>query len=348
MRYRKIEGGEKLSLFITPMLAQLTDKPAFDSEDWIFEIKWDGYRAIAELNGKTTLLYSRNGLSFAKSYRRVYEALQSLKLKAILDGEIIVFDENDKPNFQKLQNFDNHQKTVIAYFVFDCLELNGKDITTLPLLERKRLLKEHLPENSIIRYCDHVQENGIALYQQVQEQQLEGIIAKRVSSRYLPGKRTSEWLKIKNIQSEEAVIIGYTPPKGSRKGFGALLLGQYDKGKLQYIGNVGTGFTDSLLETLYKKFEAKRRPTTPLDVPVKVSTGTTWIEPVFVANIRFTEKTSEGILRHPVFAGLRTDKSAKEVTPEKALPVGENKPTPGKAPKKRKAIATKKGSGRAL
>jgi bifunctional non-homologous end joining protein LigD len=316
MRYRKIEGGEKLSVYIKPMLAQLTDQPPFDDPGWLFEIKWDGYRAVAEIRKNSRRLYSRNGLSFATAYKKVFDALAGIKHDTVLDGEVVVFDEHDKPSFQKLQNYSNNSRYTIHYFVFDILSLDGKDLTKLNVLERKSILQSVIPKNSVIQYCDHVVGEGKAFYKEIEKNEMEGMIAKRISSTYQPGKRNPDWLKIKNVKSEEAIIVGYTQPKGSRVGFGSLLLGQYINKKLHYIGNVGTGFNDQTLQQLFKKIKALEVKQSPLDQPIKPPPTTTWIKPDLVCNIKFTEKTSEGMIRHPVFLGLRVDKKAAEVKPE--------------------------------
>ena len=313
MRYKKIEGAEKLQKVIQPMLAQSTDRPAFDDPEWIFEIKWDGYRAIAEINGADRKLYSRNGLSFAVAYKKVFDALATIPHRAVLDGEIVVIDKEGRPSFQNLQNYSSHTRLAIHYYVFDCLSLDGRDLTSLPLLERKKLLKEIIPESEYIRYCDHISGEGIAFFHAVQEKNLEGIIAKKSESPYAIGKRTPYWLKIRNIKQDEAVIVGYTAPKGSREGFGSLLLAQYQKKKLTYIGNVGTGFNTASLRELIRKLQPLSRSTSPLDVPVKVPGDTTWVEPQFVCNVKYTEMTTDGILRHPVFLGLRVDKEPRQV-----------------------------------
>jgi bifunctional non-homologous end joining protein LigD len=317
MSYKRIEGGSKFSVYVTPMLAQLTDRPAFDDPNWVFEVKWDGYRAIAEVQRKGNRLYSRNGLSFSAAYSKVFSALGTIKDEVILDGEIVVVDASGKPSFQLLQNYSNKSSVSIFYYVFDCLRLNGRDLTRLPLLERKEILKKLLPQNRIIRYCDHVEESGVEMFKAIQKQALEGMIAKRSDSLYYPGKRTPYWLKIKNVLSEEAIIIGFTAPKGSRKGFGSLLLGQYAGKKLVYIGNVGTGFTGKILQDLHRQMKPLIRTTSPLDIPVKVSSDSTWVDPVLVCNIKYTEKTSDGIVRHCVFLGLRVDKSPRAVKTEK-------------------------------
>jgi bifunctional non-homologous end joining protein LigD len=319
MRYKKIEGGEKLKSFVTPMLAQLTDQPPFDDPGWLFEIKWDGYRAVAEISRKGCRLYSRNGLSFAKAYGKVFEALKKIRHEAVIDGEIVVFDENNQPSFQKLQNYASTSSATIHYFVFDILNLDGKDVTGMPLLERKELLQSIIPKNDVIQYCDHIVGSGKAFYKEIEKSNMEGMIAKRINSKYYPGKRTTDWLKLKNVRSEEAIIVGFTAPKGSRVGFGSLLLGQYIRRKLTYIGNVGTGFNDQTLKQLHKKFKLLERQTSPLDHSVKPPPATTWIEPELVCNIKFTEKTTEGMVRHPVFLGLRVDKTANEVKPELSL-----------------------------
>ncbi len=319
MKYVRIEGGKKLSSFIEPMKAQLSDLPAFDNADWIFEIKWDGYRAIAEINSSRNKLYSRNGLTFDKAYPKVFEALKSFKKKAVIDGEIVVFDEQGKPNFQKLQNYKNNDKYAIHFYAFDCLEANGKSITDLSVIERKKILQSILPKSDVIHYCDHVDGEGKALFQEMRKMGLEGMIAKRKDSKYYIGKRTSEWLKIKNIQTQEAIIVGYTAPKGSRSSFGSLLLAVKKKSKLVYIGNVGTGFTDKSLKDLHTKLKKIIRKTSPLDVPIKETPDMTWVEPVLVCNIKFTEITEEGSVRHPVFQGLRIDKAAEEVHLEKPV-----------------------------
>ena len=313
MKYVRIEGGQKLSSFIEPMKAQLTDLPAFDSNDWLFEIKWDGYRAIAEINKSGNRIYSRNGLAFDKAYPKVFEALKKIKTTCVIDGEIVVFDETGRPNFQKLQNYRYTDKFGIQYYVFDCIEVKGKSISHLPLIERKEILKQLVPETEVIRYCDHVEGEGKMLFKEMQKMKLEGMIAKKKNSTYQIGKRSSEWLKIKNVQTQEAIIVGFTAPKGSRSYFGSLLLAVKNKGKLVSIGNVGTGFTEKSLKELHTQLKKRMRTTPPLDVAVKETPDITWVEPDLVCNIKFTEITDDGSVRHPVFQGLRIDKAPAEV-----------------------------------
>jgi bifunctional non-homologous end joining protein LigD len=319
MKYVRIEGGKKLSSFVTPMMAQLSDLPAFDSPEWVFEIKWDGYRAIAEINKQgTNRLYSRNGLTFDKAYPKVYDALKSIKKNCIVDGEIVVFDDNGKPSFQRLQNYQNKDKYLIQFYVFDLIEVDGKSVTSLPLIERKERLQKLIPDHEIIRFCEHIETEGKALFKEMTSADLEGMIAKRKNSKYYVGKRTSDWLKIKHIKTQEAIIIGFTDPKGSRSGFGSLLLAVNKNGKLVPVGNVGTGFTDKSLKELHTKLKGLTRKTSPLDAPVKEGKDVTWVDPVLVCNIKFTEITEDGSIRHPVFQGLRVDKTPKEVVLEKA------------------------------
>jgi bifunctional non-homologous end joining protein LigD len=314
MKFVKIEGGKKLSSFIEPMKAQPTNLKAFDSPDWVFEIKWDGYRAIAETGKSGNKLYSRNGLTFDRAYPKVFEALKAVKKQAIIDGEIVVFDEHGKPSFQNLQNYRNTDRHPIQYILFDIIELSGKDLTALPLLERKAILKKLLPKSDVLIYCDHVEEHGKALWQELMKIDLEGMIAKKKKSLYSIGKRSKDWLKIKNIKTQEAIIVGYTSPNGSRNYFGSLILGVMNKKKLVCIGNVGTGFTERILKDIYSKLKKIERATSPLDVAIKQTKDMFWVEPELVCNITYSEITADGIVRHPVFQGLRIDKEPFEVS----------------------------------
>jgi bifunctional non-homologous end joining protein LigD len=307
------------------MLAKLHDK-AFDREGWIFEIKWDGYRAVAEVNGKNSRLYSRNGLAFENEYAVVFEELKRIKKKMVLDGEIVAFGENGMPSFQAIQQYDP-ATTPLVYYVFDILSLNGKSLKNSPLLERKQILKDLLPESDIIKYCDHVEDNGKEFFELMQKQGLEGMIAKRSDSRYIEDSRSSDWLKVKHMLTDEAVIAGYTAPRGGRNYFGALILGSYENGRLKYIGHTGTGFNQKTLKEVYGKLQDLVTDTSPFEDKIKVNSPVTWVKPKLVCNLKFTEVTADGNRRHPVFMGLRKDKAAKEVKleapveTEKAEPV---------------------------
>lgn len=309
---RNAAPEKKLHKFITPMFAKPGGKP-FSSEDWIFELKWDGYRAVAEVGPADIKFYSRNGLSFADKYETVYEELKIIKQKMILDGEVVVFNEEGRPDFQKLQLYSENAHLPIIYYVFDILSYKGKNLTGLPLLERKELLRKALPESDIIRYCDHVADEGEAFFEQIVAKNMEGMIAKRKDSIYHIGRRTNEWLKIKHHNTEEVVIAGFTAPRGGRKHFGALVLGRYEGKELKYAGHTGTGFDDASLKDLSAKLKPLIQEKSPFKEKIKTNMPVTWVKPVLVCNIKFTELTNEKIFRHPVFQGLRVDKKATEV-----------------------------------
>jgi bifunctional non-homologous end joining protein LigD len=314
---KSIRSGEhsKFAHYIRPMLARLHEGP-FDDPDWIFEIKWDGYRAIAEIGDKETRLYSRNGLSFKDLYPIVFEELKNVKHPCILDSEIVALDKDGLPRFQLLQQYMTSQTVQLCYYVFDCLSVNGQSIEDRPLLERKEILKTLLPESEVIRYCDHIAERGKDFFAAVTAKHLEGMVAKRADSRYVENARPSDWLKVKNVVEEEAVIAGYTEPQGSRKYFGALVLGIYKNGKLTYIGHTGTGFTEKSLKEVYRQLQPLVTEESPFDKKVPVNGRVTWVRPQLVCNLKYGEITTEGIRRIPVFLGLRLDKDANEVQPE--------------------------------
>lgn len=334
-------GNDKLTNYIKPMLAQIHDE-AFDDNDWLFEIKWDGYRAVAEVNKNGVRLYSRNGLSFLGLYPAVADELKKIKEDVVLDGEIVVLNEKGKPDFQKLQQYDHNPSLTIQYYVFDCLFYKGKSVMHLPLVDRKRIAEKVLFKSKILKYSDHVMHKGAEFFSKVMEMDLEGMIAKRASSPYSPGKRTRDWLKIKNHNTQEAVIAGYTAPRGSREHFGALILGMYENKKLKYIGHTGTGFTSAVLKDVFEILRPLRRETSPFEKKVPVNAPVTWVEPVVVCAIKFTESTEEGILRHPVFQGLRIDKPANEAT---TLDVKATLPVK-KLPKKQTASKSTSDSGK--
>lgn len=295
------------------MLAK-SSEDAFDDEDWIFEIKWDGYRAVADLSKKQPLFYSRNGISFLSKFASITEDFSQQKHHMILDGEIVAFDENGKPSFQLLQQIGDNPNLALTYQVFDLLWLNGYSTEELPLIQRKELLKDALIETDLIKFCDHVPEKGIEFFNQMKKMQLEGMIAKKADSVYTESSRSTDWLKIKFTNTEEAIICGFTEPKGSRLGFGALILGKYIDGKLIYSGHTGTGFNNELLNRLHtqlKKFVIK---TSPFATIPKTNMPVTWTKPELVCEIKFSEITKDGMFRHPVFVALREDKEAKEIS----------------------------------
>jgi bifunctional non-homologous end joining protein LigD len=321
----------KLSQFIHPMLAK-ESVSAFSDKDWIYEIKWDGYRAIAEINKKDVLLYSRNGNTFNESYPVVVEALQKMNIKAVLDGEIVALDENGMPSFQFLQDYGNNIYPLV-YYVFDILSLNGKDTTGLTLMERKDLLKKLLKKNEVIKYSDHIEEKGEQFFELAKEKDMEGIMAKKADSQYHPGTRTREWLKIKHHKTQEAIIAGFTEPGGSRKYFGALILAQKEGKELRYIGHTGSGFDFKGLKEMYARLKPLIQSTCPFKTPPKTNMPVTWVKPVLVCEMKYTEVTKDGHLRHPIFLRLREDKKAREVTTD-SMEAVEKKP--------KKASATEK------
>lgn len=295
------------------MLAKETEEP-FDDKDWLYEIKWDGYRAIAEVNNSDVRLYSRNGNTFENSYPIVINELQKIKADAVIDGEIVVLNDEGVPEFQLLQHYEENRHRPIQFYAFDLLSLNGYDTTQLPLTERKELLKGVIPKNEVIKYSDHIMEKGIAFFNVSKEKNLEGILAKKADSFYYVGKRTNEWLKIKNHRTQEAIICGYTDPGGARKYFGALVLGVKDGDKLRYIGHTGSGFNQKTLKEMWERLQPLKQPDSPFDEKIKTNMPVTWVKPKLVCEMKFTEITRDGILRHPIFLHLREDKSIKEVT----------------------------------
>jgi bifunctional non-homologous end joining protein LigD len=301
------------------MLATLVEE-AFDDPAWIFELKWDGYRAVAEC-GKNHRLYSRNGLSFEHKYPAIFTAIKRIKVDCVLDGEIVLLNAEGKPDFQKLQLISANQDLQLVYYVFDLLELKGKDLKDIPLLKRKQLLEKLVKNNEKVIYCDHHSTYGIDYFEEVSKLDMEGIIAKRADSTYNEGSRSNDWLKIKFHKNGEAVIAGYTEPKGSRKHFGAIILGRFNRaGELIYIGHAGTGFNESRLKELSAKMRSLETGLSPFKTRIKVNSLVTWILPKLVCQVNYSEETRDGMLRHPVYAGLRADKKPAEVLLENEKP----------------------------
>lgn len=300
------------------MLATSFEK-AFDDENFIFEIKWDGYRAIADLSSKKTQFYSRNGISFLSKFDTVSIDLHQQKHQMILDGEIVAYDEDGKPNFQLLQQIADNPNIALTYQVFDLLWLNGHSTEELPLIQRKELLKDALVETDIIKYCDHIPEKGIDFFEQMKKLKLEGMIAKKSDSIYTENHRSSDWLKIKFTNTEEVVICGFTEPKGSRKGFGALILGEFKNNELQYCGHAGTGFNNQLLTKIHNQLNKITRKTSPFKEVPKTNAPVTWVKPETVCEIKFSEITKDGIFRHPVFVAVREDKNVDDLKNSKEV-----------------------------
>ncbi len=328
------------------MLAKETDK-SFDDANWLFEIKWDGYRAIAEKRKKEILLYSRNGLNFKNTYPIVAGQLKEIKADAVLDGEIVVLNDEGKPDFQFLQHYLENQDKPIQYYIFDLLELNGEDTTNLPLIDRKELLQKIIPQNEVIKYSDHILEKGKSFFQVSTEKNLEGIMAKRLDSKYYPDRRSGDWLKIKNHKTAEAIIAGYTAPAGGRKYFGALILAYKKGNQLKYIGHTGTGFNDKSLKEMYNLLQPLVQEDSPFAEKIKTNMPVTWVKPELICEIKYTEITAGGNFRHPVFLHLRNDKTINEINMENIKsklppPSSSSKKTPDDAVKLKNGEVKKK------
>jgi bifunctional non-homologous end joining protein LigD len=300
------------------MLATLVDAP-FDDKRWVFETKWDGFRLITEKRGHAVRLWSRNGIDVTTRYAVLLPALQKIDGSCVIDGELCALDAHGRSRFQLLQNALN-KKAELLYVVFDALFVGGKDIREKPLLERKEILKVLLSRDPLLHYSEHVAEFGKREFAKAQRAHEEGVIAKRATGLYYSGKRTREWLKFKAVHEQEVVIVGYTEPRRSRKYFGSLVLAVRDKAKKRwaYAGHVGTGFDQAALKSLYETIRPLRTDKKPLDQKVKDESATTWLIPKLVGEIKFSEWTSEGEMRHPSFLGLRTDKKALDVIREQA------------------------------
>ncbi|MBI5641234.1 MAG: hypothetical protein HZA17_12500 [Nitrospirae bacterium] len=301
---------------IKPMLSTPVKKP-FDHPDWIFEMKWDGYRAVAEIRDEGVSLYSRNLISFNQKFLPLVEELRKCRFEAVLDGEIVVVDDQGHPDFQMLQNYRKSGSGHLLYCVFDLLYLQGHDLTSLPLLRRKEILKRILPSDPKIRFSDHVWKEGVSFFTAAKEKGLEGIIAKHSQSSYLAGRRSRQWLKVKTHLSQEGVIAGFTRPRGSRKYLGSLVLGVFEGNELIYIGHSGGGFTTKTLKKIQEKLEPLIQKKCPFKVEPETGTPVAWVKPKLVCEVLFHGWTEQGILRQPVFQRLREDKAAGEVVREK-------------------------------
>lgn len=316
----------------TPMLATLVDEP-FDDAGWLFEIKWDGYRAICTVDEKGNLsLVSRNGLDFLTKFPEM-DALRSAwkTLPIVVDGEIVSLDSQGRSSFQRLQESLNSRRASgrpkgksapLNFVAFDLLYADGKDLRKTPLEERKDLLERAIADPDLVLYSKHVLGKGRALFKKAEERTLEGIIGKRRDSAYVE-RRTRDWVKIKAQLVQEFVIGGFTEPRGSRSGFGSLLLGLYDRGKLYYVGHVGTGFDTKTLHAMTADLKKIERKTTPFANKVEANTKAHWVDPKLVAEVRFTEWTRDGYLRQPAFLGLRLDKEPKACVRERPIDTGE-------------------------
>jgi bifunctional non-homologous end joining protein LigD len=313
---------------LVPELATLVDEvPAGD--DWLHEIKFDGYRLVVFLDGGRVRMLTRKTNDWTDRFSGLVPSFRALPVRqAVLDGEVVIVAPNGTTSFQLLQNvLNNGRQEELVFYGFDLLYLDGHDLRNVPLLERKEALRALLAgADDRVRFSDHVVGNGIAFLHQACRMSLEGIISKRCSSRYLAAKRTKDWLKVKCQRRQEFVIGGWTDPKGSRSAFGSLILGYYRGDELVHAGRVGTGFDESRLADIHRRLKKLAMPRSPfVDYGVRrAPRDVHWVKPELVAEVAFAEFTEEGILRHPVFQGLREDKSPRDVVREdvQALPKG--------------------------
>jgi bifunctional non-homologous end joining protein LigD len=312
--------GHIPSSALRPMLATLIDAP-FDDPDWLFETKWDGYRIVARVEQGMVALYSRRGRHVTADYPSGATALAKMRRRVVLDGELIALDAGGRTSFQLLQNA-RQSRTRLRYCVFDLLFLDGKDVRRLPLVERKRLLRPILPKGAVIRFSRHVQRYGVKFFRAAERKRLEGIMAKRAQSRYRSGERSRDWLKIKTSKRQEVVIVGFTRPRKSRQHFGALVLAVRDGNAWRYVGHAGTGFSAASLEAIHAKLRRLITQKSPFREPTPNEKQTTWVRPRLVGEVKFTEWTNNGQMRHPAFVGLRTDKPARDVVREKEAHMG--------------------------
>jgi bifunctional non-homologous end joining protein LigD len=302
--------------WITPMLATLTER-RFSDPDWIFEHKVDGVRGLAFRRSSSVRLLSRNQLPLR--FPTIVEALADQPVADyVADGEVVAFLRG-LTSFSRLQRRGLGARTAVYYYVFDLMHLDGYDLTRLPLRRRKTLLRRALSFQGPIRFLPHRAEHGERYHAEACAKGWEGVIGKRASSPYSSG-RSGEWLKLKCVADQELVIGGFTDPRGSRTGFGALLVGYFENGELAYAGKVGTGYNQALLDELRREMDGLRRDTTPFtqntdNLPRK---DVHWVEPTLVAQVGFAEWTRDGRLRHPRFMGLRRDKDARDVVRERA------------------------------
>ncbi len=319
---------------IYPMLATLVDSP-FDDDEWLYEVKWDGYRAVAFLDGRSLRLVSRNQNDLTSAYPELHSmGLYVKALSAILDGEIVALDEQGRSSFSLMQQRTGvgeggrrirrtRDDIPVVYYVFDLLYLDGYNLMQVDLEERKRLLQSILIPNDVIRYSDHYVGNGTALFQAAAQRGLEGIVAKRRASCYLQ-KRSREWLKIKIVKRQECVIGGYTDPRGSRENFGSVVLGLYDdRGRMIPVGQAGSGFTADTHAAMWKRLHALETNRSPFFGKVESDRRVHYVKPELVAEIKFAEWTHEGQsgaikMRAPVYEGLRFDKKPEECKLERA------------------------------
>lgn len=332
---KNLDGARKSDMpsSIPVALAQLADE-VFASPEWLFEIKWDGERALAFIQDGEVEFRSRSGRNITPEYPELKSVVKQLNArKAIVDGEIVALDDEGRSDFTKLQPrfgvskppVSLQQKNPVTYYIFDLLYCDGFDLRNSPLEKRKELLQKLLRPSEKIRYSDHVIEKGTELFEIARERRLEGIIAKRRDSPYI-GKRTSAWLKFKIVHDLDVVIGGWTEPRKSRDCFGALLMGMYFGRRLKYIGSVGTGFNRAMLERTRKTFDSLAVAESPFDTIPRLREIAHWVKPELVARVKYGQWTKDKKLRQPVFLGFQEDRSASDCRVELEVPESEKAP----------------------
>lgn len=313
---------------LKPMLATLVDKP-FDEPGWIHEIKWDGYRTLTFSHKGKCDLQSRNQKSFNDKFYPVFNAVQAWGIDAVVDGEVCVLNQQGIAHFGSLQNWRSEADGDLLYYVFDILWLDGRNLMDLSLLERRAILKARMPENSIIRFSEAFDTTAAEFLAAASKLGMEGIMAKQASSHYSPGDRSKTWLKVKASKRHEVVIGGFTQNEDSSKLFSSLLVGVYEKKKLIYTGKIGTGFNHKMQQEMMTLFRKRIIKTPPFAAEPDVNKPSrfrpnpphatvTWLKPELVCEVSYAEITSDGVMRHPSFEGLREDKRAGSVKAETA------------------------------
>ena len=320
---------------LQPMLAEHAEEP-FSAPGWVFELKHDGFRLLAAREGGRVRLQYRSGAATAV-FPELASALATLPFDLVLDGEVVVLDEEGRSSFQRLQKRVQLRKSSdieraarelpATVFAFDLLSVQGHDLRGLPLLERKRLLGLALTGAGPFCYADHVEEDGVAFFAEVRHMGLEGIVAKRADSRYVPG-RSPHWLKVRVDRTADLAVVGFTLPRDSRSGFGALHLAAWEGAAFVYTGRVGSGFDEAELERVRRQLEAARVPRAPCRGPVPKGRAHAWVDPALVCEVRYKEVTEEGLLRQPVFLRFRKDKSPRECAPLVARAAPPRRPLP--------------------
>src|SRR5215471_7095597 len=304
---------------IRPMLATLVDEP-FSDPKWIFETKWDGFRSICFIRNGNSRFVSRNQIEMTPQYPELTKVGQQIAAReAILDGEIVALDKDGMPRFQLLQNklrirsgsYAPAKNASIVYFVFDLLYVDGHDMRNCSVVERKAALAKILRPAGFVKVSEHVEGEGEAFFREIEKFHLEGMIAKRAGSLYLP-RRSTDWLKVKTIMRAEVVVAGYTQPRGARSYFGSLVCGLYRGDELHYVAHIGGGFNEKLLASIHKLMQPLRIETSVFVKPPKTNEPVQWIRPKLVAEVKFSEWTADNRLRQPIFVGLREDKNAKD------------------------------------